>query len=653
MSLSLKLPNGSIKTVSSNTTCLEVAKEISSSLAKKALLARLNDNFLSLEQEIEQAGDFAILTWEDSEAREAYRHTASHILAQAVKRLYPDVKLAIGPAIENGFYYDFDNNATFSTDDLLELEKEMASIIKEDLPITSFTLPRAEAIELMRSKGEDYKIELINDLPEDVELSFYTQGEFTDLCAGPHLARTSRVKAFKLTHLAGAYWRGNEKNKMLQRIYGTAFESKADLDSYLQALEEARKRDHRRLGKELDLFTIDDYVGAGLVLWHPKLSAVREQIEIYWRKEHRKRGYEYVYTPNIGRSQLWETSGHLRTYSDAMYPPMQMEIKDIEEQDSYYVKPMSCPFHIRVYKAKPRSYRDLPLRWCELGNVYRFERSGALHGMLRVRGFTQDDAHLICTEEQFEDELNGILDFAIDINRVFGFDQLKVYLSVRDLENKDAKYVGNEETWNRAESTLERLLIERGVSITRDVGGAKFYGPAIDLKAVDAMGREWQGTTIQLDMNLPTLFNMTYIGSDGQEHVPVMLHRTLLGSMERFVGTLIEQYAGAFPTWLAPVQVEVLTITSRSDERAKEIVATYIDDDIRAHADMRNEKIGYKIREAQVSKVPYMLIIGDKELEDGMVSVRSGLGGDLGRMTLEEFNAKLYEEIRTKALRTK
>ena len=648
--ITLTMPNGDERVVAAGITAAEVAKSISQGLAKRAIVARVNGTVTGLDTPITEDAQFAVLTWDDREARDAYRHTSSHILAQAVKRLYPSAKLAIGPAIESGFYYDFDVEQPFTPDDLVLIEKEMDKIIKEDHVLERFELQRHEALLFVDQAGEAYKRELIQDLPEDTNLSFYRQGDFTDLCAGPHVVSTGRIKAFKLTHIAGAYWRGNEKNKMLQRIYGTAFESKSDLEAHVQAIEEAKKRDHRKLGRELDLFSIDDYVGPGLVLWHPKLSIVREQIEMYWRREHRKRGYEYIYTPNIGLAHLWERSGHLQTFSEGMYPPMNMGSKDAEEQDAYYIKPMNCPFHIQVYKSRPRSYRELPLRFSELGNVYRFERSGALHGMMRVRGFTQDDAHLICTEEQFEDEVNGVLDFAIDINRVFGFNQLKVYLSVRDLESKEAKYIGEDSVWDLAEATLERLLVERGIEVIRDVGGAKFYGPAIDLKAIDSMGREWQGTTIQLDMNLPTRLGMTYVGADGADHTPIMLHRTLLGSMERFVGCLIEHYAGAFPVWLAPVQVEILTITNRADQRAKELEAMLQDLDVRAHADLRNEKIGFKIREAQVEKVPYMIVIGDQEMEDGNVSVRRRGSGDLGSMTVEDFIAQVLHDISSKTL---
>lgn len=646
----LTLKGGVQREFDDGLTALDIAGQISQGLKKAALAARVDGEIVGLMTAIDRDCALDILTFDDEDGRRVMRHTASHVMAQAVKSLFPDAKLAIGPAIENGFYYDFDVENPFTPQDLDAIENEMKKIVKRNEKLVRSTLSRGEALEKMHVASEPYKVELIEDLPEDAELSFYSQGEFTDLCAGPHVPSTGYVKAFKLTSVAGAYWRGSEQNKMLQRIYGTAFMKKEDMDEYLAALEEAKKRDHRKLGKELDLFSIDDYVGPGLVLWHPKLSIVREEIELYWRREHRRRGYEYIYTPNIGQAHLWETSGHLKTFSEGMYPPMSMKVKDAEDDTSYYIKPMNCPFHIRIYKSRPRSYRELPLRFCELGTVYRYEKSGTLHGMMRVRGFTQDDSHIICTDEQFVDEINNVLDFAIDLNKVFGFDKLKVYLSVRDVENKENKYVGEDDIWETAENTLERLLIDRGIEVIKDVGGAKFYGPSVDLKAVDSMGREWQGTTIQLDMNLPSRFGMTYIGADGQEHTPIMLHRTLLGSMERFVGTLIEQYAGAFPLWLSPEQVRILTITNRVDGRANEILSFFRDRDVRAHADLRNEKIGFKIREAQMEKTPYMLVLGDKEVENGVVAVRSRKEGDLGTMALEDFYAKIREEIDTKVL---
>ena len=648
--MQLTFKDGSVREFEPGVRALDVAKSLSSKLAKAAVAVQHNGRTYTLNHPIRQDGTVNFLTFDDDEGKLVVRHTAAHIMAQAIKRLYGDsAKLAIGPAIENGFYYDIDVPTPFTQEDLEKIEDEMRKIIAEALPVVRSALPRAEALELVQKQNEPYKVELITDLPEDATITFFTQGEFVDLCAGPHVLSTADVKNVKLLSLAGAYWRGREKNKMLQRIYGTCFEKKADLDAYFKALEEARQRDHRKLGRELDLFTIDEYVGPGLVLWHPKLSAVREQIEAYWRKEHRRNGYEYVYTPHVGQANLWQTSGHLAHYSDIMYPPMSMAAKDASEQTTYYTKPMNCPFHIRIYKSRPRSYRDLPMRWCELGTVYRFEKSGTLHGMMRVRGFTQDDSHVFCRVDQFKDEVNRIINFALSMNKTFGFEKMNVYLSVRDPEDKE-KYIDNEEVWALAEGTLEQLLQERNIEYKKDIGGAKFYGPAIDMKVLDSMGREWQGTTIQLDMNLPTLFDMNYIGSDGQEHTPIMLHRTLLGSMERFVGTLIEHYAGAFPTWLAPEQVRILTITDRCDERAKQLEEIMINADMRVHADLRNEKIGFKIREAQLEKVPYMLVIGDKELEANTVAVRSRKNGTMGTMPFEEFLAMVQEEIATRQL---
>lgn len=581
------------------------------------------------------------------ENMKVFWHSSSHVLAQAIKRLYPEAKLAIGPSIDNGYYYDIDLELPITLDMLQNLELEMKKIIKENYKIEKFILSKNEAIELMEERDEPYKIELIKDIPSHEDISFYKQGEFIDLCSGPHLNSTGEIKVIKLLSIAGAYWRGNEKNKMLQRIYGISFEKEEELQEHLDKVKEAKNRDHRKLGKELDLFSVDDYVGPGLVLWHPKLSVVREEIEMYWRKEHRKRGYQYVYTPQVGLSNLWETSGHLDHFADGMYPPMAMSLKDSEENVSYYVKPMSCPFHVRIYKSRKRSYRELPMRLCELGTVYRYEKSGALHGMLRVRGFTQDDAHVICREDQFVNEVNQIIDFALEMNRVMGFDKLNVYFSVRDPENKE-KFINNEKVWVLAETTLENILKERNIEYKKDIGGAKFYGPAIDMKAVDAMGREWQGTTIQLDMNLPSKFQMAYIGEDGQEYVPIMLHRTLLGSMERFVGTLIEHYAGAFPLWLSPVQVKILTLNEECIERAEELEKELHSQGIRVELDSSAERIGYKIRSSQLEKVPYMVVIGKKEVEGGMISVRSRKSGDLGVINPKLFIHKILEEIEAK-----
>ncbi|WP_371363869.1 Threonine--tRNA ligase [Sporomusa rhizae] len=644
MVIRVTLKNGISIEVPFSTTCAEIAKQISSGLAKEALAAEFDGKVVDLTTTISADCSLRVVTFDDEAGKKVLRHTAAHVLAQAVKNLYPQVKLAIGPAIETGFYYDFDSEVSFSADDLGKIENEMKRIIKQNLALERFVLNRAEAIQFAEQSNEPYKAELIRELPDGQPITFYRQGDFVDLCAGPHLPNTGRIKAVKLISCTGAYWRGNSNNKMLQRIYGTAFTKQSELDSYLTALEEAKKRDHRKIGKELDLFSIDEYIGPGLILWHPKLSVVREEIELYWRKEHRRRGYEYIYTPHIGQSNLWETSGHLDHFAEGMYPAMKMAAKDEAENTRYYVKPMSCPFHVRMYKTRPRSYRELPIRWCELGSVYRFEKSGALHGMLRVRGFTQDDAHIVCTEDQFVDEVNNVLDFALAINKAFGYDKLNVYLSVRDLQDKE-KFIDNEPVWQLAESTLEKILGDRGIEFKKDIGGAKFYGPAIDLKAVDAMGREWQGTTIQLDMNLPERFGMTYVGSDGKEHTPIMLHRTLLGSMERFVGTLIEHYAGAFPVWLAPVQVKILAISERNHEYANKVLKTLRKSDIRVELDDRSEKIGYKIREAQLGKVPYMLILGDKEQNENVVAVRDRKNGETKTMSMEAFLALIDDEI--------
>jgi len=582
------------------------------------------------------------------------RHSAEHILTQAMLRLYPGkFQMAMGPATDDGFYFDFEALGDFKINeaDFPTIEAEMKKIVKENLPIIKKEISLDEAKKLF--SGNPYKLEWLDGIKDRNEIItvYYTGDQFFDLCAGPHVRYTSQVKAFKLLSIAGAYWHGDEKNKMLTRIYGTALENKEALEKYLTNIEEAKKRDHRKIGKDLDLFSIDDSVGPGLILWHPKLSVVREEIELYWRSEHRKRNYQYVYTPHIGQSNLWQTSGHLQTFKEGLFPPMSMKSKDEKEDVTYYVKPMSCPFHIRIYKSHPRSYRELPIRWCELGSVYRYEESGVLHGMLRVRGFTQDDAHIICTEDQFVDEVNKILDFALDMNKTFGFNKLNIYLSVRDPKNKE-KYIGEERIWKLAESTLEEILQKRKVEYKKDIGGAKFYGPAIDLKAVDAMGREWQGTTIQLDMNEPSRFEMKYTGSDGQEHTPIMLHRTLLGSMERFVGTLIEQFAGAFPVWLSPVQAKIIPITDNQLKYAQKISEILKEKNIRVEIDDRAETMQNKIRSAAMEKIPYLLIVGDREANsaDNQISVRQRDGQDLGSMPLESFLKQITGQISTKSL---
>jgi len=564
------------------------------------------------------------------------RHSSAHILAQAVKELYPKAKLAIGPAIEDGFYYDFDFDRPFTPEDLDAIEKRMAEIVKRNLPIVRKELSRIDAITLFTGKGEDYKLELIAGFPDET-FSVYEQGDFVDLCRGPHLRYTGKAKAFKLLSIAGAYWRGDEKNKMLQRVYGTAFPTKDELKAHLDKLEEAKKRDHRKLGKELDLFSINDEAGGGLVLWHPKGARIRKAIEDFWRDEHYKAGYELVFTPHIARLDLWKQSGHWDFYRESMYSPM-----DVEGFE-YELKPMNCPFHIMIYNSSMKSYRDLPIRQAELGTVYRFEKSGVLHGLMRVRGFTQDDAHIFCTREQLGSEIDRVIDFVLYILRTFGFSEFEAYLSTRP-----EKYVGEPAVWDEATEALREGLERHNLSYKVDEGGGAFYGPKIDLKIKDSIGRSWQCSTIQVDFNLPEKFDVNYIGEDSKRHRPIMIHRALMGSLERFFGVLIEHYAGAFPTWLAPVQAMVMTITDKHIPYADGVLEKLRKAGIRAEIDKRNEKIGYKIREAQMQKVPYMLVIGDKEMESEGVAVRKRSGEDLGFMEIDGFIAMIKEECMQK-----
>lgn len=572
----------------------------------------------------------------DNKKIETLRHSTAHVMAQAVKRLYPETLVTIGPSIEDGFYYDFDREKPFTPDDLKKIEDVMKKIIKENLPVEQSELTKDEARKFFNKKGERYKEELINEIADE-KVTLYTQGEFSDLCRGPHVASTGEIKSFKLLSLAGSYWRGNEKNKMLQRIYGTAFHTKNDLKEYLNRLEEAKKRDHRKLGKELDLFHIDEDVGPGLILWHPKGALVRSIIEDFWKKEHYKNGYDILYSPHIARADLWQTSGHLNFYKENMYSPM-----DVDGTD-YIVKPMNCPFHIKIYNSNLRSYRDLPFRWAELGTVYRYEKSGVLHGLLRVRGFTQDDAHIFCRQDQILEEISRVLDFTIFILRSFGFEEYQIYLSTRP-----EKFVGSEENWETATEALKKALDKTGIPYEIDPGEGVFYGPKIDIKIKDSLGRAWQCSTIQVDFNLPERFKIRYIGEDGQDHRPIMIHRVLMGSLERFFGCLIEHYAGAFPAWLAPVQVKVLSLTDNHIKYSEEITNLLIKEGIRARLDFRNEKIGFKIREAQVNKIPYMLVIGDKEIQDEVVSVRKRKEKKTEIMSIQEFLSKLNEEIISK-----
>ncbi len=567
---------------------------------------------------------------------EKLRHSTAHVMAQAVKRLYPETLVTIGPAIENGFYYDFDRDESFKPEDLQKIESVIHEIIKENLPVVRSELSKKEALKFFEEKGEKYKQELINEI-EDEKVGIYTQGEFADLCRGPHVGSTGDLKSFKLLSVAGSYWRGDENNKMLQRIYGTAFYSRKDLNEYLNKLEEAKKRDHRKLGKELDLFHIDEEIGSGLILWHPKGALVRTIIEDFWRKEHYKNGYDILYSPHIARAHLWETSEHLSFYKENMYSPM-----DIDGTD-YIVKPMNCPFHIKIYNSKLRSYRDLPFRWAELGTVYRYEKTGVLHGLLRVRGFTQDDAHIFCRPDQLSEEISRALDFTIFILRSFGFEEYQIYLST-----KPDKSVGSEESWEKATTALKGALDKSGMVYDIDAGEGVFYGPKIDIKIKDSLGRAWQCSTIQVDFNLPERFKISYIGEDGQPHQPIMIHRALMGSLERFFGCLIEHFSGAFPTWLAPVQVRILTITDDHIKYAEDISEFLKKDGIRVELDSRNEKVGFKIREAQTSKIPYMLVIGDKEINDKIVAVRKRKEKKTEVMNPESFLDKLNEEIISK-----
>ncbi|VAV84911.1 Threonyl-tRNA synthetase [hydrothermal vent metagenome] len=574
------------------------------------------------------------LTIDSKEGLDVYRHTAAHVMAQAIKAIYKDARLAIGPTIENGFYYDVDVAEPFTPDDLRKIEKKMAEIVKSNLPLVREVVGKDEALALFKDAGEIYKEEIINDLDGDT-VSLYRQGNFVDLCRGPHLASTGRVRAFRLTTSAGAYWRGDESRKMLQRIYGTAFADKKELSEYLKRLEEAKKRDHRRLGKELDLFSISDEIGAGLVLWHPNGSIIRNVIEQFWKDEHARHDYSLIYTPHIAKVDLWKTSGHWDFYRESLFSPM-----DVDGQE-YIVKPMNCPFHIEIYKSGLRSYRDLPIRYAELGTVYRYERSGVLHGLLRVRGFTQDDAHIYLTRSQLKDEIQEVLKFTLYILRAFGFNEYDIYLSTRP-----DKYVGSLDNWAAAEAALKGALEGEGLGYEIDPGEGVFYGPKIDIKIKDVLGRSWQCSTIQVDFNLPERFNVNYRNEKGEPEQVIMVHRALMGSLERFFGCLIEHYAGAFPLWLAPVQALVLNVTERTDDYAKGVYRKLRSAGIRAELDNRNETLGYKIREGRNRKVPYMVIVGDKEAEAGLVAPRSREEGELPLAAIDEFIEELYRQGR-------
>ena len=632
--IKIKLPDGTKKEFTSGSTSYDVALSISKGLAEHSYLAKVNGKLVDLKAKLKNDCNVEIITDKSPELNSVLLHSAAHIMAQAVKRLYPKVKIAIGPAIENGFYYDFDFEEPLTEADLPKIEKEMKNIIDEDHPIERKEISKKEAVKYFTNFNEPYKLEIIDELSENEKIFLYSQGDFTDFCRGPHIPSTGKIKAFKLLSVAGAYWRGDEKNKMLSRIYGTAFINKKKLNKYLNFLEEAKKRDHRKLGKQLDLFGVSEQVGQGLILWYPKGAILKKTIEDFWFEEHKKNDYELVLTPHIGKSGLWETSGHLDFYKESMYSPM-----DIDGQD-YYIKPMNCPFHIMIYQRKQQSYRDLPVRYAELGTVYRYELSGTLHGLMRVRGFTQDDAHIICTPDQLDEEIRKLLAFSFEYLKAFGFKKFEVFLSTMPTD----KYVGEPAKWKKAQDSLSQSLEKMEIAYKIDEGGGAFYGPKIDIKIKDAIGRLWQCTTIQFDFNLPERFDMNYTASDGSYQRPFMIHRAIMGSLERFIGILLEDTAGNLPVWLSPFQVCILPITDRQIEYSQEIDKKLKENGIRSKINAHQEKIGAKIRSAELEKIPFMLIIGDKEMESVKVSVRKHGSGDQGKMLLDEFIKKINDK---------
>ena len=632
----IKLKDGSVRSVEDGSTVLELVKQVSNSLAKKVLAAKMDGKTVDLMTPITKDAEIEFLTFEDEDGRWAHRHTAAHVMAQALQHLYAKdgIQFAIGPAIENGFYYDIDMEKKLTDSDLKDIEKEMDRIVKQNIPMIRKEISRADALKFFEEKGQSYKVELINDLPEDALISIYEQGDFTDLCAGPHVVSTGKVKAFKLQSVAGAYWRGNEKNKMLQRIYGTAFEKKEDLAEYLHMLEEAAKRDHRKLGKELDLFSLHEE-GPGFPFFHPNGMVIRNELINYWREVHRRYGYQEIKTPMIMNRKLWETSGHWDHYKENMY------FTQIDEED-YAVKPMNCPGGMLVYKTHVHSYRDLPLRLGELGLVHRHEKSGELHGLFRVRNFTQDDAHLFVTPEQIEKEIQHTIDLFDEVYKTFGLSY------TAELSTRPEDSMGSDEIWEKATAALQHALEARGLNYIINEGDGAFYGPKIDFHLRDSIGRTWQCGTIQLDMLMPEKFDLTYVGEDGEKHRPIMLHRVVYGSIERFIGILIENYAGAFPVWLAPVQVKILPITDKHFDYAFDLRKKLFDLGIRVEVDERNEKMGYKIREAQVKKIPYALVIGDQEMQDGNVTLRKYGEKDSQTMSVDDFIKLVQDKIASK-----
>jgi len=635
--IEIVFPDGKSIKYPAGTTALDILNELGGRLKKEALAAKIDNTVYDLSQAIPHGGQIEFLRFDAKEGKEVFWHSSAHIMAHAVKEVFPQAKFAFGPPVEEGFYYDIGLEQRITPDDLEKIEAKMQDIVKSGRSFERDELGVDEALAIFKQRNEDFKVEQIERLGEPP--SVYKEGDFVDLCRGPHVPSTAYIRYFKLLSIAGAYWLGDEKNPMLQRIYGISFPKKSQLEDYLHRLEEAKKRDHRRLGKDLDLFSIQEETGPGLVLWHPKGAFIRHKIEEFWKERHLAAGYEFVYSPHIARKSLWSTSGHLDFFSENMYSPM-----EVDEQE-YLVKPMNCPFHLLIYKNKTRSYRDLPYRWAELGTVYRYERSGVLHGLMRVRGFTQDDAHLFCRPDQLDDEVVKLIEFSTAMLSVFGFDDIDVYLSTRP-----EKYVGAPENWDTATEALQKGLEKANVAFEIDPGEGVFYGPKIDIKIRDSIGRSWQCSTIQVDFNEPERFDISYIGQDGEKHRPIMVHRALLGSLERFFGVLIEHYAGAFPLWLAPVQVQVIPITDRQHEHAQSIHEQLLNNNIRSFLDDRSEKVGYKIREAETQKIPYMLIIGQKEIESNTVSVRKQHDGDQGSFELSAFIQMILDKATAKSL---
>ncbi|MBF0584576.1 MAG: threonine--tRNA ligase [Magnetococcales bacterium] len=627
------LPDGSVKTFEQPVTLAGVAAAIGQGLAKAALAGTVDGELVDLDHLLQQDAQVTIVTAQSEAGLKIVRHSTSHLMAQAVKKLFPTAQVTIGPAVENGFYYDFDFERPFTPDDLAAIEAEMQALSQQALPVQRTEMKRNEALSFFEAQGELFKAEIIAAIPEEQTISLYQQGSFVDLCRGPHVPNTSYLKAFKLLSVAGAYWRGDARNKQLQRIYGTAWPDKKALDGYLHQLAEAEKRDHRRLGRELDLFSLHEEAGGGLVFWHPMGARVRQVIESYWKKVHAAAGYELLFTPHIANLDLWRTSGHLDFYQESMFSPM------LVDEQPYQIRPMNCPFHILIYNTHLHSHRDFPLRWAELGTVYRYEMSGVLHGLFRVRGFTQDDAHVFCREDQIEAEISGILELTLSTLQAFGFSEFEINLSTRP-----AKSVGSDAIWSQATTALKQAISQRGLAFVEDVGGGAFYGPKIDVKITDTIGRKWQCSTIQLDFNLPERFDIYYIGEDGGRKRPIMIHRALMGSLERFFGILIEHYAGNFPVWLAPVQAVVLTITDDQNDWAAEVRDRLRALGLRVDADLRSQKVGYKIREHTLKRVPWLLIVGEQEKREGAVNPRNRAGKSLGSMSVAAFADQLLLE---------